>query len=307
MISLDPKTNYNVLLTHFLDSSSKWSVYVNGANRDYLLKEFDISQDQLKNIQDYANKRAPYDWEEMASIYGWAYNGFEKGKFEDLKPHILEFETYKSKNGKTIESILKTKLPTVQNYAEHIKTSFNSDIDTLYKIAEVFPINTQAKTVEVFVGYSFKKRSMQGGANGDAISTEVFDGMDAKAKKQLMSLVLHEAIHFIFKFSKHLEKIDPRYIEIYNKGETPDRKKSNVMEEALVRTIEACLITKSPYKGRFDNLCGTILYSGYEAAFAEAFAFRFGKDLFSKYFEHKITKEELIEKLSEEFFRLTND
>lgn len=232
------KTNYNILLWHFVDEMSKWSNIKADHLSEYFEKDFGFTEEDNFHLEEYAKFRKPFDWHREADFFEWAYLGFPvPDEFELLLPHILHFNGKVSSTGIKFKDVLEERLwyingLNIQDNYERILTEndLDGDIEKMFNLFEIERFDESG--VVCFLPCSMSS-DQRGSANGWAIYTEV--GVRALTPEEhikgVVGVVFHEYLHKVLKLREYLKKIG-KYQEI--KWEIFPAELSLLFEEAIV-------------------------------------------------------------------------
>lgn len=207
------KTNYEVLLSHFVDSMSKWDVFVAPHLHRYFDETFGITEEDKKHLDAYSKKRNEYDWDEQSPLFDWAYARFpDNERYNGLKTHILYFEQRKSKDGcHTFKEILLSRLNDINELLssdfEIFKQKEKID-DVVAKMTQL--VEYEARNESPLVAYlaCSMNTSTQGGANGANIYAEVpLESHTQWVNEYVSELLIHEYFHKAFSPHIYFEKL----------------------------------------------------------------------------------------------------
>jgi hypothetical protein len=194
MEKLNFKTNYNVLLWHFVDSLSKWDSYVGSHIYKYYTVSWKLTKEDKDWLKKYSLVRKKLDWEEETNLFKWAFSGFLKNqKFNELKEPVKYFEKRIDKKGQSLKEILKSRLEDTLV----AKTLFEKEIKKidlnkeLSKMSAIFNIDKDKEPTSVFLACSMSN-NIQGGANGNGLYVEIPYG---KSPKENLHVIVHEYLH----------------------------------------------------------------------------------------------------------------
>lgn len=207
------KTNYEVLLGHFVDSMSKWSVFVAPHLYRYFDETFGITDEDKKHLEEYSKKRNEYEWDEQSPLFDWAYEGFpENEKYNELKPHILYFEQRKSKSGSyTFKEILLSRLDEINNLLSSDFEIFKQKekIDSVVKkMSDLLEYNSTNESPLIAYLACSMNTSTQGGANGTNIYAEVpLESHTQWVNEYVSKILIHEYFHKAFSPHIYFEKL----------------------------------------------------------------------------------------------------
>ena len=207
------RTNYEVLLGHFVDAMSKWSVFVAPHLYEYFDETFGITEEDKKHLEGYSKKRNEYDWDEESSLFDWAYVGFpDNEKYNELKPHILYFEQRRTKDGsRTFKEILLSRLDDINQLLSSDFEIFKQKekIDNVVnKMSELLEYDKKNESPLIAYLACSMSTSTQGGSNGKNIYAEVPLELHTQWVNEYVSeILIHEYFHKAFFPHLYFEKL----------------------------------------------------------------------------------------------------
>jgi len=231
------KTNYNVLIWHFVDMLSKWNYFVEPFIHKYYKKEWGLSQKDRKQLQAYSQKRSKFGWDAESDLFEWAFQGFPTNKkFSPLLEHIQYFERQRNKQNKTLQSILKKQLDNVLEGKEYIESQMKqADVNQIIgKISNLLGFKmTGYNPISAYLACSMIKGSSQGGANGDGIYAEIPPGEYDRAYE----IIIHEYLHKALRPHKYFKEIQNENLRhLYNS------KVNKIYQDELYHFLEEVII-----------------------------------------------------------------
>lgn len=223
------KTNYNFLLFHFVDSASKWSRYIGTYIYDFLDVNWNLTEEDKKQLEKYKKAREKFGHEEEAKLFAWAYGGFEgKPEYKILLEVIKYFEPLKDKKGITLNQILKNKLKEVefhkQKIEENIKT-INLE-ETIQKMMKLFDFEEkERKSINAYLAHSMLGKMTGGGATGGVIHLEI-----GRTTEDSTRVLVHEYLHIRLPMGRFFWDYNNFY-----------KKKTKLNENSLSETINEAI------------------------------------------------------------------
>lgn len=242
MIELEVIVDYNVILTHFVDTLSCWDYHVEKYVLDYVEKEYGITKKDEVLLKTFVKIRKPLGWKNETALFEWANDGYPNNqKFDKLLPIIKHFESIKDARMVSIKQLLleKTNLIKANGY-ENISEAFSTQYGNFIEIlSKLFDSKSVSELLKCYLAYSPDNNSSMGGANGDGIYIELRDS-EIEGKRMLDDVVLHEYLHKRISpstyFENNVEKISShQYLKIDVIGYRSDF--MNIIEESIVYAL----------------------------------------------------------------------
>lgn len=257
MIELEVIVDYNVILTHFVDTLSCWDYHVEKYVREYVEREYGITGKDEQLLKAFVEIRKPLGWKNETELFDWAHKGYpDNAKFNELLPIIKHFENKKSLAQMTISSYLESKTQLIKaNGYESVSTAFAEKYETyIHRLTKLFASKVYEKPLPCYLTYSPDEKWTMGGANGEGICIELKDS-EIKDGRILDDVILHEFLH---------KRVSPHsYYETNNKeiSQRRDARADNfgypdlytsLIEEAIVYAI--CDIVRYNKKTPTDKI-----------------------------------------------------
>lgn len=198
MYQLVLKTNYNVLLWHFVDSLSEWDFFVPDITKVFFKENWNYNTIDEENISKYAKLRKPMGWGDETNLFNWAFDGFPINKqFSVLLPPIRYFEERRNRKGKSLKDYIKFKYHDVVKGKMYIENRIQKENinDIVLRLLQLFDSSTKnTRQIDAYLAFSPRKNLVQGGANGEGIYTEIPPNEYDIAYETLIHEFLHTAV-----------------------------------------------------------------------------------------------------------------
>lgn len=304
MRELDFRTNYNVLLVDLINGVSRWDHFVAPHLSRYFYSMYVQTPEIEVHLREYAKIKRNLGWDAEADVLNWAYNGFQSDvRFDPLLEHLRFLEATSGNMGGTLKQQLEKVEPRIQEAVDLFNKKF-TDVPTKKSIEQLIPVfNTEVKegTLPAYISFTPYEESRQGGANGEAIIAQIAitGNIEERVNDTLVQMV-HEFTHKELDpsaYFKGKEGYDQVYEGIYM---GPFR---NFVEEVIVYSVNDILAFKIDPQQRIKMIEKSfggdeINRSRWIRLYEEVM---FVTPLLKKYLEGHLTKESLLQSLTDEF------
>jgi len=208
-------------LFNFVDTLSQWDYFVGQHIRQYYKENYNLDENDKKQLKEYAKIRKKIDWEKEIALFNWAYDGFTPHtEFSTLESTLKHFETKTSKNGQTLKLELEEATQQITDIAKDIQQRFNEQQieKTIRDFAVLFNSPLSNEPLPCYLTYSPFDESTQGGANGDGIYAQVSTSLQRDNQVQItIETVAHEYMHKVLNPGRYFkEHSDDAKRKMYN-------------------------------------------------------------------------------------------
>ena len=255
------RTNYDVCLFNFVDKLTLWSPFVSPEVRKHFTDNYGLTDEDLKTVEQYQKARRSLSWEETAELLNWAYEGFaENDRYQQLISAIKYFEGRKNAEGKTLGEEVESAMSVVKQRESEVRIELAKH-NALPVLAQAEPLfnrvgaHDREVTCYLFFAPTY---SVQGGANGDAITVEVPLG-DKDPVKRIVRTIVHEDAHWVLRPGNFLKgKMGDEPGRFYQQliKDLYDDKLGDFFEEAIVYAVANGVIFKENLQERIDYIEG---------------------------------------------------
>lgn len=251
------RSNYNVLLWHFVDSISEWDVFVGPHLAEYFDKNYAITDNDKEALNSYVGVRSEFGWSGEGDLFHWAYDGFqEDARFSQLYKSVKHLETKLSKDGMSIKEILTGRLNDIESLLKGELDIFAQEEDIDNVVCKMLELTgnqvTDDSPVYAYIAASMSA-SRQGGANGSAIYSEAPLSDDIGYVNGCVSeFLIHEYMHKAVMPREWFKSLGSQF-EYKNENVFPDDM-SAFFDEVLIYSASTVYLSKQVPEKRIERI-----------------------------------------------------
>jgi len=212
MNNLKFKTNYNILLWHFVDSLSMWDYHIMSHIPEYYVENWNMTAEDKKQLVSYQKIRSKLNCKEEMKLFAWAENGFKKNKkYNLLLEHLKYFENRKNKEGVLLKDILTEQIPYIKKAKSNIISKIKkiSMERIILKMEKLFDIETSKKeNITIYLPSAMSKHTQGGASYGDR---SIYIEIPEKNSHSMARVLTHEYLHLKLPVRKYLDKFDGKF------------------------------------------------------------------------------------------------
>lgn len=202
-------SSYSLSLYHFVEKLTIWEPNVSHQFQDYLNERYELSTEDEAILEKLKQQRNKLGWDYEVLLHEWAEQEFpDNEQFTDIYTAVRWFENKTDKSGESFAEKIAKFQPLLNEKTRMLEQMWNDlEIqDEFTKMQALLEFTYPGSSIPAFIVPSPDPDSLQGGANGEGITVEVYP--DAEDLDNSFSLIVHEFAHKAIDPSHYFENLE---------------------------------------------------------------------------------------------------